>query len=247
MEFTNQLKKYVRSLQTNKFRQKYHKFIAEGPKICKEFIISSTYEIEYVLSTEEWYLEHKSSTLASVPKDKIVMLKQKQLEQISTLKSAHKVLIVLSMKHSENTDLLKEWALYLDKIQDPGNMGTLLRIADWYGINKVYLSADCVDVYNPKVVQAGMGAHNRVESIVLVDDLLFSNSVKKYGLVLSGKNINDYKGSEPGLVLIGNESKGLRPELVSALDEQLKIPSIGGAESLNASVACGIACHVLMT
>lgn len=244
MEFTNQLKKYVRSLHTSKHRQKYNKFIAEGPKICEEFLISPQYELEYIFCLTEWYDENRR-LIEGIDQEKIIQVKEKELGQISCLKTAHKVLLVIDKSTRVNTDIDEGWQLYLDKIQDPGNMGTLLRIADWYGLSTVSASEGSVDFYNPKVVQAAMGAHNRVRLISLSSANLLKASVPKYGLVLEGEDINLFQPDKPGFIMIGNESKGLSKELIQSLDAKLKIPAKGKAESLNASVACGIACHLL--
>jgi len=244
MEFTNQLKKYVRSLHANKHRQKYNKFIAEGPKICEEFLISNKYNLEYLFCLSDWYDDNQKH-LEGIDKNKIVIVKEKELNQISCLKSAHKILLVLDNNIGVNTEVNGQWQLYLDKIQDPGNMGTMLRIADWYGLNAVYASEDSCDFYNPKVVQSAMGAHNRVELLVMPREKLLQSPGAKYGLVLDGEDINLFTPKQPGFILIGNESKGLSSELSASLDVKLKIPAKGRAESLNASVACGIACHLL--
>jgi len=244
MTVTNQLKKYIQSLHTHKHRQKYNKFIAEGPKICKEFLICNIYPVDQIFCLHEWY-ETNQDLIGRVPEDRIHIVKSSMLQQLSTLKTANKVLLVLNKEISENNHISTDWSLYLSTIQDPGNMGTMMRTADWFGIKTIYSSPETVDYYNPKVVQAAMGAHNRLDLQVLTEEELLGLSVPTYGLSLSGTNLNEFKPSTPGCICIGNESKGLSPRMIAALDHNLKIPAKGGAESLNASVACGIAIHLL--
>jgi len=246
MEITNQLKKYVRSLHASKHRQKYNKFIAEGPKICEEFLSSKKYQIEYLFCTAD-FLENHPHLTHTVSSEKRCIVKERELSQLSCLKTANKVLLVLETRMSESPDFsVEHWSLYLDRIQDPGNMGTLIRIADWYGISAVYASPDSVSFYNPKVVQASMGAHNRVELVVLPSGDFGSAPFPKYGLSLDGKDIASLNHPSPGCIVVGNESKGISEEIKSHCTELLTIPRRGQAESLNAAVATGIACHLLI-
>ncbi len=246
MEITNQLKKYIKSLHTTKHRQKYNKFIAEGPKITAEFLLAEKYELEYLICTNEWCLSNEP-LVRNLPSSKIITVKEKVLSQLSLLKTANNILLVMdkgNRVYHEST--LTSWAIYLDRIQDPGNMGTILRIADWYGINTILASPDCVSYYNPKVIQAAMGAHNRVQLQKITDSKLTSSALPIYGLALGGTLLANSTTLEPGIIIIGNESKGINQELLSACDKTLTIPRKGGAESLNASVACGIVCQILL-
>ncbi len=242
MEFSNSIKKYVRSLHLRKNRQKYDKFIAEGPKVCTEFLIYKTYEIEYIFALPEW-IEHNSKILEPYT-DLIYPIKSKELTQISMLKTPNQVLMVLST--SQMLPDASEWCLFLDKIRDPGNMGTMIRIADWYGITSVFATPDSVDYYNPKVVQGAMGSHNRVRLSELTKQDLYKLDKPIYGLILGGDNIRDLDTPQTGIIAIGNESQGLDPDIIDRLDYSCTIPSRGGAESLNAAIACGIACERLI-
>ncbi len=245
IEYTNQLRKYVRSLHTSKYGQKYDKFIAEGPKVCKEYLIYNKYAVQYIFCTNDWYSDNYSE-LSQLNQSLVIKLKEKELAQISNFKTANKVLLVLEKSIGEYSDYKNNnWALFLDRIQDPGNMGTIIRIADWYKIQKIYLSAGCVDVYNHKVVQSAMGSHNRIDIKTVKENFLETYSRPIYGLELGGANINDLNDPQPGLIAIGNESRGFSAKVKNALSHSLMIPKQGGAESLNAAVACGIACHLL--
>ena len=245
MELTNQLKKYIRSLNQVKYRQKYDKFTVEGPKVCAEFLSANYFKINYILALDDW-VQTQDSVFLKQRCDNLITIKQKELQSLSNLKQANQVIIVCEKAAPRALiDISEGWKLYLDEIKDPGNMGTIIRIADWYGIKEVYLSEDAVDPYNPKVIQAAMGSHNRVEMARILTTQLVEIKLPKYGLTLAGKPIGEDTSLEPGLIVIGNESRGIRKELISQLDIELCIPRKGGAESLNAAVATGIACQLL--
>ena len=243
MEFTNSIKKYIRSLHQRKHRQKYDKFIAEGPKVCKEFLMCKAYEIEYILALPDW-IERNQELLADY-KDYLYPIKAKELQQLSLLKTPNQLISVWSMEQSI-PEGPSAWSLYLDGIRDPGNLGTMIRIADWFGISTIYATSDSVDYYNPKVVQGAMGSHNRVELKVATLEELWALNKAVYGLVLDGEDLSSLTPSEPGIIAIGNESKGLSSDLISNLTYRCTIRRRGGAESLNAAIACGIACQNLI-
>ncbi|MDA8692974.1 RNA methyltransferase [Saprospiraceae bacterium] len=250
MILTNKLRKYIRSLHLNKYRQKYNKFIAEGPKICAEFIQSTTnYEIDNIVCTQEWY--DKNDRVIQSVTDKAVITDEKGLQSISLLQKANDVLIVAdkgSQVHIDATSISDQWALYTDQVQDPGNMGTIIRIADWYGINTVITSPDSVDCYNPKVVQSAMGSHNRIALYSIDAQTWPLEEVETYALVLGGEDLTQLSMTslKPGLLILGNESKGIKPALSKECKHRVTIPKKGGAESLNVAVACGIACQLLV-
>lgn len=246
MILTNQLKKYIRSLHQSKHRQNYNKFIAEGPKVCKEFLMCKTYDIQHILATKTW-IDEQGAELTAIQQSKLCKVSEKELSQISLLRTPNQLLMVLDKQQKDLTTAQESWTIYTDRIQDPGNMGTIIRIADWYGVGAVLTSPESVDYYNPKVVQASAGAHNRIRLDSLKgEDLKAALLGPIYGLVLGGADINEYTSAEPGVLVVGNESKGIHPGLIERLDYRLMIPRKGGAESLNAAVACGIACHLLM-
>lgn len=248
MELTNKLKKYIRSLHLQKYRQKYNKFIVEGPKICSEFTDNQKYKIDYLICTHDWLTENESD-IQSI-RDKIIIASDKDLNSISSLKTANKTLIVAEKPIDQDIDLysLNNWVLYMDKVQDPGNMGTIIRIADWYGIDAVIASPDSVDFYNPKVVQASMGSHNRIKLHTILADDLPLEKINSVALVLGGQDIEtitlDKSGG--GILILGNESKGIRGDILDRCNYKASIMRKGGAESLNVAVACGIACNIII-
>ena len=237
--------KYINSLRIKKFRQKYNNFIAEGDKIAREIILQQNVEIEAIYATASWIDTYESQL--SVGRDKVFNISITELKGISTLKTANEVLIIAkqpSFKLSPEI-LKKQLILYLDAIQDPGNMGTILRIADWFGIPAVYCSEECADLYNPKVVQASMGAFLRVSvNTSSLETIKSKLEIPVLGATLQGENVYKMDLPEAGIIVIGNESKGIRPSNLELLTHQIKIPSFGdgGAESLNAGVATGIIC-----
>ena len=244
MEFTNSIKKYLRSLHQNKNRQKYDKFIAEGPKVCKEFLMCKAYDIEYILGLSSW-IESNSEILVGY-EDRLLHIKSKELQQISLLKTPNQVVVVVSKTITKPPKSVG-WSLFLDRIQDPGNMGTMIRIADWYSMSTIFASPECVDFYNPKVVQGAMGSHNRVKLLESNQEAILALNQPIYGLVLGGQDIRKIKPTGSGIIAKGNESKGLSSVLIENLDYKCTIQRLGGAESLNAAIACGIACQTLIS
>ncbi|HEX3165574.1 MAG TPA: RNA methyltransferase [Chitinophagaceae bacterium] len=143
----------------------------------------------------------------------------------------------------KNAPVVKgEISLALDTIQDPGNMGTIIRVADWFGVKTMFCSADCVDVYNPKVVQASMGSISRVrvEYMDILSLLKENKDIRMYAAVLNGRDITEMEKVDEGIIVIGNESKGVNEEILKLANVQITIPGKGKAESLNAAVATGI-------
>lgn len=237
--------KYVQSLHNRKNRQKYDKFIAQGPKIANEIISSGKLTIEFIFATTN-YIE-KNQDLLLMHKSKVNVVNDKELERISTNKTPNEILLVCDkLSESPKLSLNDSWAFYLDKVQDPGNVGTIIRIADWFGVPNVILGPECADLYNPKVLQSTMGGFMRVQISKLdFEDMMASNpNCKVYAASLEGESMKKLD-LEPGIIVIGNESKGIQKSILDASDVLLYIPSAGGAESLNAAVACGIIAYGL--
>ena len=241
--------KYIRSLHQKKFRQKYNKFIVEGDKIAKEILISKTLKVEAIYSTFDWCKNNEY--LLNENELPIQEVTTQELKKISTLKTPNQVLLIANIPNIviDNQQLSRGFSIYLDAIQDPGNLGTILRIADWFGIEHVFLSDKCVELYNPKVIQATMGAFLRVK--VIQDSLLELNKsfpeLPIYAAVLNGKNIHDIQ-ADKGIIVIGNEARGIDFLKLPQQYEAITIPKgkNGQAESLNAAVACGIICSTFV-
>jgi RNA methyltransferase, TrmH family len=230
--------KYIQSLGQKKFRDEAGLFIAEGPKIVKELLESDPGLVKQVYAVNEWIIRNRNLP-AGIQVEEISDL---ELEKISQLKTANQVLALSSQLKNEEIRLNGQLSLALCGIQDPGNLGTIIRIADWFGVTQVICSTDSADVYNPKVIQSTMGSIARV-SVFYTDlfQLLSANGdIPVFATVLDGKDVNDIKKPEEGILLIGNESRGIPAEILQLAGERITIPKKGRAESLNAAVATGI-------
>jgi len=243
--------KYLRSLSQRKFRQKYNKFIAEGDKICSELLSVGSYSISKIYCTNEWYENHVTGLTRF--KSIITIVNNKEIDQISQLKTSNKVLMVLDHSGVEKSisNINTNAAIYLDDIQDPGNVGTIIRIADWYGIKHVIRSAGTADFYSHKVIQASMASFANVFMYSstfeqLIDDLPDHKSV---GAVLGGEDINNFAWPAAPLIIMGNEGKGIKHTILEQLDEKIMIPGSPTrlADSLNVGIATAIMCQSMFT
>jgi len=226
--------KYIQSLYHKKTRDEERLFIAEGPKLINELQgVGITIKNIYALAGWAQQNTHINN---------VTVITEAELQKISSLQTPNQVLAVAIQPSLPAEPLLHgRLSLVLDGIQDPGNLGTIIRIADWFGISQIIASDDTVDKYNPKVVQATMGSLFRVH--VWYKNLtgwLPNATVKVYGALLNGDNVFTTGKIKEGLLVIGNESKGIRPETTSFIHQPLTIPGSGNAESLNAAVATGI-------
>lgn len=236
--------KYIQSLQQKKLRHTHYVYVVEGEKIIYEYI-QSDYPLDNIYATEEWISEN----LALLQKKKlsVVEVTSRELEQISSLTTPNKVLALAKMPELPSAKvglaslLTKGLHLALDNIQDPGNLGTIIRTADWFGVDSIICSEDCVDAYNSKVVQATMGSLARVKIFTTELSSLFEkSSLPVYAATLEGENIFNKKLLKDAIVLIGNESKGLSNELAQLAHKKISVPRFGKAESLNASIAAAV-------
>jgi TrmH family RNA methyltransferase len=231
--------KYIQSLGQKKHRDEDGLFIAEGPKIVAELLQSSPQNVKEVYSVKEWLKENEGH-----PQKKIfVEVSEEELEKLSQLKTPHQVVAVVKKFDAEKDIAVKgKISLVLDAIQDPGNLGTIIRIADWFGVSQIICSNDCADMYNPKVVQATMGSIARVKVFYtdVEDWLKQQKDIRVYAAMLGGKDVTKMNGLKEGLIIIGNESKGISEEILALVNEKITIPGKGQAESLNAAVAAGI-------
>lgn len=233
--------KYIQSLHHKKFRDSENAFIAEGSKVVMELLNSNNIVCIRILAKESW-MKEKEQEIRRNYQGPIDVIEPYELEKISALSTPCPVLGVFKKLKPATLNLTREIILALDTIQDPGNLGTILRIADWFGVSTIICSENCVDLYNPKVIQSTMGSLGRVAVIYtnLSDWLLKHNTLAVYAATLDGKNIAGLKGIKEGVIVIGNESRGISAEIMQLATEKITIPRIGHAESLNAAVATGI-------
>lgn len=236
--------KYIRSLSHQKYRNEYKVFVAEGAKIAAEWLQSPA-RIQKIVATQLW-VDSNTTLLARHPEAELHVATEQELLSASSLSTPNQVLLVVH-SHTPSLPVIQEWCIALDNIQDPGNMGTIIRIADWFGIGHIICGNGCVDVYNPKVVQAAMGGHLRVQLHETdLESFLSHTQLPVLAATLDGENI--YTTSKPtaGVLVIGNESKGISEEIAKYATQKIMIPRKGGAESLNAGVSTGILCALLL-
>ncbi|MBI9034025.1 MAG: RNA methyltransferase [Bacteroidales bacterium] len=243
--------KYINSLGVNKYRKKYGSFIVEGHKMVVESFRSS-YKVEQIYALTEWIQEFGEEIPSQVEVNEVSI---QEMKKISELSSASPVLAVLTgiEEQLEISNAANHLILVLDDIRDPGNLGTIIRTADWFGITNIVCSIQSVDCFNPKVVQSTMGSIFRV-NVFYVDLAEYFNSLEPqipvYGSFLDGENMLETNLSESGVIVIGNEARGISVELEKFVTKKILIPSFsnfeGAAnsspESLNASIATSIVC-----
>jgi TrmH family RNA methyltransferase len=237
----NQIK-FVRQLEQKKYRQREGLFVAEGPKVVGD-LLRHGWQPKALYATSAW------EGVSGMTGSGMVQVSAEELQRLSFLQHPQQVLAVFPMPENREMPPLKQGRLYLalDGVQDPGNLGTIIRIADWFGINTIYCSTDTADVWNPKVVQATMGSIARV-SLYYTDlpQMLKSAEVPVYGTLLDGENIYSQSLSSDGVIVMGNEGNGLSAPVRELVDRKLLIPSFNSspdmAESLNVAIATAITC-----
>ncbi len=230
---------FVRSLHQKKFRQMYGKFLVEGDKPVRE-LLASDFKVYSVFSVEGWHTTGGELAIEHIT------VTEEELKKLSTLEHPKEVIAVAGIPNSEPLFQNFEWqkgiTICLDNLNDPGNAGTIIRIADWFGVHTVYFSENSVDIYNPKVVSAAKGSLFRVHCQYTDLKKLFKHhpQIPVYGTFLEGENIYEAELAKEAFVIIGNEANGIGAELFPYITKQISIPSYGKAESLNAGVATGI-------
>jgi len=234
--------KIVKSLKHKKNRINSNLFIVEGVKSFNE-VINSDYQIEFTVISNEtfssYYSDKKLNDLYVVSSDEV--------KKLSSLHNNNSVISVVKKIKIENKLIdYSNLIIALDSINDPGNLGTIIRTADWFNIKTIVCSRNTVDIYNSKVIQSTMGSFTRVN--VLYDDLeniLGSKEVKVYGTSIGGDDIKEIKKLTSGIILFGSESSGISDKLKKYVDKWISIKKVGGAESLNVSVSAGVILHKL--
>ncbi|RAV99678.1 RNA methyltransferase [Pseudochryseolinea flava] len=230
--------KFIKSLQLKKYRKQEQCFVVQGAKSVHELLLSD-FEIQFVLGTTEFL------DAASLPKGlEIIAVQENELAGLSEFQTNDAALAVARMKPNTPVKIAPgEFALVLDDIRDPGNLGTIIRTADWFGISKIIASEETADIYNAKVISATMGSFVRVEMYyTALTDYLQSIKLPVYGAYLDGADVHTQAFHDGGFVVIGNESRGISPEIGQFITQKITIPQYGKAESLNAAIATAIIC-----
>lgn len=236
--------KWIKSLEMRKYRLQHNAFVAEGPKLVGELLPYSA--PLYVAATGEWLAQNSHLLKAGTEVDEV---SKEELERASLLRTPQSVLAVMPIpvRTFDVSALSHQLVIALDSVQDPGNMGTILRIADWFGIHKVLCSEGTADVYNPKCVQSCMGALARVEVYYCnLPDVLSQVQLPIYGTFLDGTDIYREELSQEGIIVMGNEGNGISKAVGRLVNRRLYIPNYPKGslttESLNVAVATGIVC-----
>lgn len=235
--------KHLKSLQVKKYRKQEQSFVVEGTKSVLE-LLNSNFEVLWLAGTGE-FLKQNEKKLASIVHE-IDEATDNELIAAGSFQSNDGALAVARMKENSETLIKDEFALVLDDIRDPGNLGTIIRTADWYGISKIIASEETTDFYNPKVLSATMGSFCRVSMYYTsLESYLGKASLPVYGTFLDGTDVHNLKFEGGGLIVIGNESNGISTEVEKFITQKITIPRIGKAESLNAAIATGIVLDVI--
>ncbi|MDL2262790.1 RNA methyltransferase [Bacteroidales bacterium OttesenSCG-928-I21] len=236
----------IKSLSIKKYRQQHQLFIAEGAKIVEE-ILESNFNLRYLIHNENW---QANSTKTSFEE---IIATNNELKKITNLKTPQNVIAIVEIPNYETEvlSLKNKLSIAIDNIQDPGNLGTIIRICDWFGIENIICSKNSVDIYNPKVIQATMGSFLRVKTHYK-DLHQYITSYKDitnrpcYGTFLEGENIYKMTNKNTGLLVFGNEGQGISSNIEKLIDKKISIPAfnpeIDHSESLNISIATAIVC-----
>ncbi len=227
---------YVKGLQDKKQRQKYGQFVVEGEKSITE-LLKSHFQITALYALEDW-LELNAENISRITCEAVTI---SELRQMSVHQSPQKALAIVKIPVSADIDKTQRFILALDAVQDPGNLGTIIRIADWYGIRQIVCNKGCTDIYNPKCINSTMGSFLRV-SVVYKE---IAEAAKDSGLplivaTLEGQDIHKATSMKHGMIVIGNEGHGIRQDIIEGASHQVTIPRLGGAESLNAAISAAI-------
>lgn len=233
--------KFIKSLHQKKFRNQEQKFFVEGEKSVVE-VLNSDFRLELIVATDSFFNKYKS--LITQSGAQVILATQNQLESLGQYQSNDSALAVVHMKPNSPFDFPEgNFVVGLDDVRDPGNLGTIIRIADWYGIKDLVFSSQTAEFYNPKVIQSSMGSFTRVNFFYAdLKDVFQKWNMPIYGAFLDGKNVHEMKSISHGVILMGNESNGVSSQLEQIVTDKVTIPGFGQAESLNVAIATAILC-----
>ncbi|MBD1428026.1 TrmH family RNA methyltransferase [Sphingobacterium litopenaei] len=234
----------ITSLQNKKFRLQHQIFVVEGIKSVLEFV-NSSYKVQKIYATPQ-----AQTKLEKIPHNiKLEEVTEGEFQKISSLKNPQGALALVELPQNNKLDIAQlrgKHHIVLDDVQDPGNLGTIIRTAEWFGIKNIICSIGTVDAFNPKVVQATMGSLSRVQIYYVdLEKFIEETTLPTFGALLKGQSIYETAFGSEGLIIMGNEGNGIRPSLIPKIDKTVTIPRIGEAESLNVAVATTIFCSEL--
>lgn len=229
--------KFIKSLQEKKYRKQEQCFVVEGGKSVEE-VLNTDFEVIMLVGSQEFLRSVKQ-----VPKNtEIFESKPSEMSSLGDFQTNDAALAVVRMKPNTEPRIDPEgFTLLLDDIRDPGNLGTIIRTADWYGVTTIVASEETVDFYSPKVINSTKGSFIRVNfTYADLPRTLSEQSLPVYGAFLNGTNVHEVRFKEKGLLVIGNESRGISPAVEKFVTDRITIPRFGKAESLNAAIATAI-------
>lgn len=228
--------KFIKSLQIKKYRKQEQCFIVEGAKSVRE-LLNSDFDVITLLGTADFL-----SSVTPAKHVEVIEVREKELEGLGEFHTNDAALAIARQKPNEYLSVSREeFALVLDDIRDPGNLGTIIRTADWFGVSKIIASNETAEFYNPKVISATMGSFTRVKIFYTsLTEYLEKIKLPVFGTYLTETTIHQVDFGKEGLILIGNESRGIHPDLEKFVTQKVTIPKVGHAESLNAAIATGI-------
>ncbi len=232
MVVKNQIK-FIKSLQQKKYRTQYGQFVAEGVKLVGE-LLESDLKVKQLYGTEE-FLEQNPNISAH-------RISHSELNRMSGLKTPNKVLGIFEIPKAGTLEFT-DWILALEQVQDPGNLGTIIRMCDWFGIRHLLCTPDSADCYNPKTLQATMGSLARVNVVYGdLESVIKDSGLRAFGATLQGESVYDMELPDTGILIMGNESRGISESLLKSLNQEVGIPAFGNskAESLNVATAAAI-------
>ncbi|MCF6365971.1 MAG: RNA methyltransferase [Bacteroidales bacterium] len=240
--------KFFNSIKLRKYRKKHKLFVAEGKKIIKD-LVDSGFVVKYIVAEKNDF-DFKLNSYAE-----LILTESSEFKKISSLKTVPDAIAYFQIPeyNLEYNNLKDELTLFCDGIQNPGNMGSIIRTADWFGISNIICSEDTVDIYNPKVVQASMGAIARVK-VHYVDKVYFFDRIEGniyvYGTLPEGEDLYKTNLKKEGIIVVGNEGSGISGELLKYVSKKISIPNFSNkenkTESLNASIATAVVCAEFM-
>ncbi|CCQ09655.1 RNA methyltransferase, TrmH family [Pseudoalteromonas luteoviolacea B = ATCC 29581] len=234
MASKNQLK-LIRALGQKKFRKQYGQYLVQGEKNVLE-LLSAGGKVDALFATPQFIEQYKEL----FSHFDVIETNDEQLSKASTLVSNNAAVAIVPMPEDQPIDASK-WVLALDGVSDPGNLGTIIRVADWYGFKQVVLSESCADQYNPKVISATMGSFVRVHAVrTSLCGFLKNYNGPIYGAFLAGENVHKTPFGDQGVLVMGSESHGISEEIGQYITHKVTIPAFGAAESLNVAMATGI-------
>jgi RNA methyltransferase, TrmH family len=238
MPITLRMKKFIKSLQVKKYRKQEQSFVVEGAKSVTE-LLNSDFQTTWLAASDVFIQGHENNI--SQKRIETVVAGEKELSQLGSFQTNDACVAIAKMKPNMLPELKNGFCLALDDLRDPGNVGTIIRTADWYGVKNIIASEETADFYNPKTISATMGSFCRVNFFCTkLLDFLNKNRLPVFGTFINGMDVHEVDFGTQGIVVIGNESNGISGDVEAFVHQKITVPKRGGAESLNAAIATGI-------